>query len=281
MLRPGALAVLSVIALLGPASPAAADDKPKSSASRREAKRLFDRGRIAFRAKRYEEAILRWQESYALSNEPLILWNIANAFEELDQPAEALGYLQEWAPHAKPEEEAELKERIARLEKAVEALPPEPSPSTDPGGGTVDVDVPDAEPQDDGPPTVQVAGWAMVGIGGAAVVTGVVLDVVAAGMRPDSDALCRDIDGDLLCRTAGRDDISNSNTLALAGDVTWIVGGVVAATGLTLALVSMLGDAETPSKDDTDEATRLRVHPVIGAAPAGWWHLGLGLDGAF
>lgn len=280
MLHPRALAALTIAALLTPAAPAGAEEKPKSSATRREAKRLFDRGRIAFRAKRYEEAILRWQESYAISNEPLILWNIANAFEALDQPAEALAYLQEWAPHAKPDEEAELKERIARLEKAVEALPPEPPPTTDPAPATA-VAAPAPKPEAEGPSTMAIAGWTMVGVGGAAVVTGVVLDVVAAGMRPDPDALCRELDGDLLCGTAGRDDISNSNTLALAGDVTWIAGSFIAATGLTLALVSMLGDDASSSEDDADAAHSVDVQPVVGLAPKGWWQLGLGVAGAF
>ena len=270
-----------VVTVLAPVGPAWAQDEstPKSSASRREAKRLFDRGRIAFRAKRYEEAILRWQESYAISNEPLILWNIANAFEALEQPAEALAYLHEWAPHAKDDEKAELEERIARLEQDVESLPPEPAPD-DVEPSTPDVDVPEPE-QDRGTPAMEIAGWTMVGIGGAAVVTGVVLDLVAASARPDADALCRDLDGDLLCEAEARDDITSSNTLAIAGDVTWIAGGVVAATGLALALVSRLGTPESSSDDTSDEARSVNAQPRIGLTPGGGWHLGLGVDGSF
>lgn len=245
-------------------------------ASRQEAKRLFNRGRIAFRAKRYEEAILRWQESYALSNEPLILWNIAKAFEALDQPAEALAYYEEWAPHASDDEKEELEAKITQLEAEVESLPPAP---TDDANATEKPEVPKEKPEKgEASSPLQMAGWTMVGIGGAAIVTGIVLDVVATSSRPARDDFCRELDGDLLCSQDGRDDIHDTNALAIGGDATWIAGSAVAAVGLTMALLTMLTE---PDETKTKDGMSLELHPSAALTPTGTWTFGVGIDGAF
>jgi tetratricopeptide (TPR) repeat protein len=248
-----ALASLFVLApAVGAAQPAPPPPSAVACKDRREARRLFDQGHLAYRRGDYESAILRWQDSFSLCEEPLIFFNIHNAYEKLGQLKDALEYLRKWRENAPRREHQELDDKIDSLERRVReqdaadaarkqeeerrrreeeertrAAQPPPDPGT-PATST------------DGAP-LQIAGWTLVGFGGAAILAGVIMDGVAASTRPDETEGCLEDDGDLLCSDALRDDIESSNTLAIAGDVTWILGAVAAATGAGLLIYAELG----------------------------------------
>jgi hypothetical protein len=113
----------------------------------------------------------------------------------------------------------------------------------------------------------------MVGVGGAAVIAGLVMDGVAASKRPDEAEACTESGDGLLCRDALRDDIESSNTLAIAGDVTWIAGGLIAAGGVVVLLTLAGGDG-----DDADDASARAPRVVPWAGPNGG---GVGVSGRF
>ena len=105
---------------------AAADEKRDA-----EARGLFDAGKAAFEAGRFEAALARWQEAYALSSRASMQYNIGLALDRLRRDAEALEafrvYLQ-WEP--KGERATEVRGRVNALEAAARArqrTAPEPA----------------------------------------------------------------------------------------------------------------------------------------------------------
>lgn len=240
--------ILSGLGLAGllaaPSLAIAAQDEPRPE--RAEASRLFNLGRIAFRAERYEEAILRWQESYALSKEPLILYNIGLAFEKLGDHRRALEHMREWREHAPPEEHDKLDARIETLERRarLDAANDDDEESDEAAQAPAQPAEPDRAGAPAGLPPTTVAGFSLIGIGGAAVIAGVVVDIVAAVERPSEEEACIVSGSEQFCRHELRDDIERANTLAIAGDATWIGGAVIAGVGLALVIATGFGDGE-------------------------------------
>lgn len=274
-----ALAVQGV----GPVVHAKPSQEPASDKQLREAKRIWNQAYLAYQQGEYEEAIVKWLRSYELSGKALIFENIANAYERLGDLDRARDYLGRWRKEAPSKDHAKLDRRLENLDsriKAQAAKPSEPDPKTDPetpaepqpstgttptGTGTPgdSGQAPDIEEEQPGSSNAIIA-WTVTGVGLAAVVAGVVLDVVAATGRPDADEACGEDGGTTLCRAALREDIEASNDLAIAGDITWIAGGVVAVTGIVLLLT--IGTDDT---SDDESATGARVVPLIGPTGAG------------
>ncbi len=283
--RPRIAATLLAVAVVTTGVPSAtfAQKANVSQKDRREAKRLFNQAHLAYRRGDYEEAILKWEQSFELSGEPLIYLSIANAYERLGDAEQALDYLTRWREKAPRREHEELDQRLeslarrvedkradeerrkreedARLAKEQERLEAERKEKLE-----------ELREQEEGSATDvwMITGWSMVGVGGAAVIAGLVMDGVAASKRPSEDEACTESGNGLLCRDALRDDIESSNTLAIAGDVTWIVGGIVAAGGVVV-LLTLAGDDTA-----TETAHTPQVVPWVG--PGGG---GVGVSGRF
>ncbi|MEO7590520.1 MAG: hypothetical protein ABI134_04865, partial [Byssovorax sp.] len=81
-----------------------------------------------------------------------------------------------------------------------------------------------------------VPGVVLLGVGGAAVAVGVTLDIIAGIRRPAADTACQTVSGAQICKASSRDAIASSNTLALAGDILWIVGAAAAVGGAALII---------------------------------------------
>jgi hypothetical protein len=278
-LQPVAFVLAMGIASVGMPTKAHAQKANITQKERRDAKRLFNKAHLAYRRGDYEEAILKWEQSFELSGEPLIYLSIANAYERLGDAAQALDYLQRWRKSAPRREREELDSRIealearvgeekhtederkreedARLAEEKERLRQERlaelKKKENEGGGGLDI--------------WTIAGWSMVGTGAAAVIAGVTLDGVAASKRPSKEEACLESDSGLLCRDALRDDIESSNTLALAGDVTWIVGSVLAAGGVVV-LFTLAGD-DSGGESSGSDSTSARLVPWAGPTGGG------------
>jgi tetratricopeptide (TPR) repeat protein len=230
-------------------SPVMAQKKNMSRADRREAKRLFNQAHLAYRRGDYEEAILKWEQSYELSGEPLIFLSIANAYERLGEAEEALDYLKRWREKAPRREHEELDDRIASLERRVEEKKAEEEERKREEEQRIAEEKARQErerkaklarlreqEEEDSSDVWTILGWSLVGTGGAAVIAGVIMDGVAASQRPSEEEACLQTDGGLFCRDSLRDDIESSNRLAIAGDATWIIGSLVAASGVVVLL---------------------------------------------
>jgi tetratricopeptide (TPR) repeat protein len=87
-----------------------------------EARTLFEAGRMAFADGRFGDALHSFQRSFALSDRPVLLFNIGTSFDRLQQKAEAIeafeSYL-ERIPDA--HNRGEVESRIASLRESVAA----------------------------------------------------------------------------------------------------------------------------------------------------------------
>ncbi|MBW2458714.1 MAG: tetratricopeptide repeat protein [Deltaproteobacteria bacterium] len=265
-----------------------------SPKQRREAKRLFNQAHLAYRRGDYEEAILKWEQSYELSKEPLIFESIANAYERLGDPRRALEHLQKWREKAPRREHKSLDSRIENLQSRITRLEEEER-ATEQEEEARRQEEADRLAQDHeerrqneqedtsaagGPSTMEILGYSLIGVGGAAVIAGVVMDIVAGTTRPSEDEACTEQGGSLLCRDALRDDIETSNQLAIAGDITWIAGAAMAAGGV-IVLFTLVEPGDAGDGTDDDESTdpsELDARLLPFAGPAGG---GLVLTGQF
>ncbi len=136
----GALIVAATAAAAQPAAPTAAD--------RAAAKEAFARGTRHFNVAEYDEAIAEFKASYKLVPAPLLLYNIAQAYRQHGDCAEAArfyrSYLRE-APAAK--DRARVEQRVVEMDACVAAKPPTdggtarpPTDPTPPGGGATPTD---------------------------------------------------------------------------------------------------------------------------------------------
>jgi tetratricopeptide (TPR) repeat protein len=141
-------ATLPVVSLTPATSQAAEPSRPEQ---------LYDDGRKAYRLGRFKEAVDKWEEAYALSDQPLLLYNISLAYKGLYTITDDIADLRkakavlenfitlaaadpDLDPDDAPERLAELDEMIAEAQEGksvvpdVGELPPPPRPlGEDPG----------------------------------------------------------------------------------------------------------------------------------------------------
>ena len=263
------------LAITVPPQIAEAQQPKMTKKERREAKKLFNKAHLAYRRGDYEEAIVKWEQSYELSKEALIFLSIANAYERLGDTARAIEYLKRWRAEAPRREHKELDGRIVNLEdklreeqelESAAAKENEAELAAEKERLRSEMEAKQQRDRDqatDSDNTMwQIIGWTGVGVGAAGIIAGVIMDGVAAGMRPAEEEACTDSGGQLLCRDAQRSDIESSNTLAIAGDITWIAGTAIAGGGVVVLL--LLGYADNP--DDKSDA---RIVPHVGPEGGG------------
>jgi tetratricopeptide (TPR) repeat protein len=82
-----------------------------------EAKMLFKNGKMLFDEGRYSNAIKSWERSYEISKKPILLYNIAIAYEEMGDLEKAIEYIYEYRSYAEMDQQDFLKEKITELEE--------------------------------------------------------------------------------------------------------------------------------------------------------------------
>lgn len=188
-----------------------------------EARLLFQAGRVAFDAGRYDDALARFRRAHELSGRDIMLYNVGQAADRLGRHREALdafeGYLANVADAPRREE---VEARVAELRATrTPAEPPAPPSAIDPAPSS-------------GRP---LAAWALVAGGGVMAVLGTVLlrlGVSAAsdirGLEPGDDRFWAfDVDAD--AEKAERQSVIGQILLpagvllAGAGVAWWVLGG--------------------------------------------------------
>jgi hypothetical protein len=154
-----------------------------------QATRAYDLGK-------YQEAVDEYQKVYEIDGDPVMLYNIAQAYRLNDQPQESIHFYRRYlqrSPEARNKEDVERK--IVAMEKLIEerrkaaalVAPPPPKPEAKPVAVPEPVPPPPvvtpvvvAPPPPPPPPsstTRRVVGWSMVGVGvasiGVAIVEGI------------------------------------------------------------------------------------------------------------
>jgi tetratricopeptide (TPR) repeat protein len=198
-----------------------------------EARALFEAGRTAYTAGRYEDALQHFQGAYRLSQRPALLFNIASSAERVrndELAVESYRRYLELLPNA--ENRALVERRIEFLEGHGDGVGGEE------GGGD---GAPAASGGGGGP---SVVGIALTAVGGALIIGGAIsggialADAGTLSSRCDADGVCPD-------DPSVREAASRREAAAIASDVLLFGGLAVAAVGVVLMLV--LGDAPAES----------------------------------
>jgi hypothetical protein len=119
------------LALFAPA-PARADAPPPTPEQIEAAKKAFAEGKKLHSEAKYPEAVEKFKESYRLSRNPLLLYNIGFTLDEAKEADMALYYYRKFLKEAPPEAEqrAPATERVKVLEQQFAPTPAAPEPVT-------------------------------------------------------------------------------------------------------------------------------------------------------
>lgn len=213
-----------------------------------------------FGAKDYDAAVRLFEEAHKLDPVPNYLFNIGRVYEEKGDIRAAVDYYQRFVKEPGVELAARelalsrLKVLKAILAETEEKKPDEDAPKPEePPPTKVEPSPAKAEPPPDNTRKMRLAGFALLGVGGAAMATGGVLGGLALSKE---NQLAENHD------YAMRVDLAKSGTsLALGTDVLLGLGGALLLTGVILVGVSV-------AKKRRADVARV-------------WPAGLGLAGRF
>ena len=254
-------------------TPPASDDK---AANLKRAEELFFNGKRLYTEGSYEAAILAFQESYELSKEPQLLYNIGNTYERLGDFANARRYLDQYRAFAPENERDVLSRRISALDQrqrekeqkereaaaaAANNGPKPEGPQTTPNDQKP-ITQPDKPPEKKdriyGPAAIGLTAGVAVGLG-----LGIGFGVKASGEKKQAlDGCASTDDGTLLCSDASQAALDKRKTSALIADVGFAVAGAAA-----IALVAVIV-AKSMKKQKTETA-RAQVVPYANPRGAG------------
>jgi tetratricopeptide (TPR) repeat protein len=238
--RAGGACFVLFFLILSPAAGREQADSPAEAATGRQAREkaleLFSQSEEAYQDGRFDEAARLLEQAHALHQEPVLLYNLARAYEGMGELEKAViaykGYI-EGSPEARDrgaierrletlEKQILEQERLDREKQQLEAerqrqqTEPEPAAERASGSG--------------------IWPWMTAGAGVALVGAGAVLGVLSQSKRDDADA-------DPVHASA-RDTFREAETFATAANVLFIAGGLLAAGGATWILIDTSGKPE-------------------------------------
>lgn len=141
-----------------------------------------------------------------------------------------------------------------------------PPTETQPAPAGQQPGAPPAEEPKKGSP-LKLVGFIAAGVGGAALVGGVVTGLMAKSKDKKATDQCVD----KVCPTSAEKDFDSASSLATVTNVLFIGGGVLAAAGVSLIIVGGKSSAENPKPASEP---RLRLTPVAGSDGVGLFATG-------
>ena len=253
-----------------------AAQKEGEDTSSKDPAELYRLGEIEFEKENYVEALQNFRESYDLSGEVDLLYNIAICNEKLGDNQKAIAFYElylEEKPQAEDAEEIrakldQLKQSPAEQPKDESAedkatLPTEPSPS--------DSELTEAESADmledlDQEEEHKVFGpGILIGVGGLVLVSGTITAIAANKKYRDTEkSLCGQT------QTCSSSQLDGIKAASIAADVQFAVGGSLVAAGFIWWMVQR--------KKKGEKRVSLTVAPsLLGEAKSG----GLSVQGRF
>ncbi len=215
----------------------AAPDAPEVTA---DAEALSEQAVEAFTAKRYDESIELFEQAYALNANPNYLFNIGRVYEEKGDLEQAVAHYQRFVsqPAVNLESREAATARLKVLRDALAQLKEEEQEQAQdrPVDSTSVAEPVPAEPEDAPEPSdrkrgQRIAGYTLLGVGGAGLIVGGILGGLAQSKAGDADS-AEFVDDALRMRDDARRQ-------ARAADAMFISGGVLAAAGLVLVLTTL------------------------------------------
>lgn len=246
-------AAISVPALAQPASSAKSEPYPAACTSvapgeSERAHKLYEAGKSYYDDGTYDAAIAQFREAYkkdCSKHELLVI--ISRAYELKGDKAAAITALETFLERMPSSPDAaQHRTRIENLRKQLAAQPPPPTASAPPPPPTTTAPPPAEVQQHTVPP------WIVVGLGGAAVVVGVVLFATAPKL-PDgcvaATQKCTRNPGESTADFADRQNRAGaSQDQPLYGAITLAGGGVLIGGGLLWHFLEPTGPAEKSGK---------------------------------
>lgn len=229
---PTLVALLAAVLLVGVSGSAAAQDMASPVAQ--EARRAFEEGRDHHNDRRYLLAAEAFERAYdlmhqaGLPNAAIILFNLGTSLDEIPgRERDARDAYARYLEEARPTDEAST-ERIALVQDRIRELDLRISAAAA------------GAPQPTSEGAISPVGPIVLGAGGAALIASA---IVAGVLAADNDAFLAMCD-EGVCPSSARASAEAVRDLAIATDVLWITGAVVAATGLVLTLLLREGGGE-------------------------------------
>jgi tetratricopeptide (TPR) repeat protein len=249
-----------------PAEPDAAGDAEGTSPETADS--LSAEAVTRFQAKDFEGAVEYFNRAYSLDGNPNYLFNIGRVYEEAAELTKAIEYYERFIkePGVDLDSRGIALDRLKLLRAIVaETAPkePEPAPAVEPEPAPAPAVIepepePEPEPKSKKGRGLRIAGYTLLGIGGAALIGGGAFGGIALSQSGKLDM------------TDGYDDrqelIRVGQTNATVADALLISGGVLATTGLVLVLASLRG--RKAAKADV-QARRRSFAPVLGRDTVG------------
>lgn len=220
-----------------------------------QATRAYDLGK-------YQEAVDEYQKVYEIDGDPVMLYNIAQAYRLNDQPQESIHFYRRYlqrSPEARNKEDVERK--ITAMEKLIEerrkaaALVAPPPPKTDvkpvavpepvtppPVAPPVVVAPPPLPPPPPPSTTRRVLGWSMVGVGVASVTVAIVEGIKAKNRGDELTQMQGMVWSDTQANIQ-----SEGKTANIVAIVCGIAGTAVAVGG---AIVLITNGSSSPANDN-------------------------------
>ena len=169
---------------------------------------------------RYEDALAAWTEAYALSQRPLILFNMANAYERNGQLEKAVAVLNRYRAYAQPDEQEVILRRIKNMEQRLAQAQPQPIEQSRVSTPTAPF------------PTLEVM---LMGSGAVTLVSGVLL---ASGAKNQGNQAAQYCGGPgMPCTQGAVEFLGKEKRYAMGADVCFVVGGLTTVAGLGLLLL--------------------------------------------
>jgi tetratricopeptide (TPR) repeat protein len=159
------------------------------SADLQGARQHTQRGMALFDLQRYDDAIKEYEAAYELRNDPMLLFDIAQAYRKANRPAQAIHYYRTYlARDPNAENRQRVEERIHELEEQLKREPREPPPAlatvTTPPPATLTT-APTAAHQTSRPMRPRLVGGIVTGVAGVGLVVGGVVLAVLSGQAAD------------------------------------------------------------------------------------------------
>jgi hypothetical protein len=248
-----------------------------------QATRAYDLGK-------YQEAVDEYQKVYEIDGDPVMLYNIAQAYRLNDQPQESIHFYRRYlqrSPEARNKEDVERK--ITAMEKLIEerrkaaalVAPPPPKPEAKPVAvpepvlpppvvTTPVVVAPPPPPPPQRSTTRLVVGWSMVGVGAASIAVAIIEGVRA---KNRGDTLTQEGDNPAKPTVWGSAQESLQSEGQTANIVAIVCGIAGTAVGVAGAIVLITnGGSSAPANDNgTPPATTTNVSfaPWVGPGLVG------------
>lgn len=279
-------AILLATVLL--AVPVGAIAQPAKSPEER-AGELVDEANRHYNVAEYKEAIAAYKEAYKLIPEPLLLWNLAQAYRLAGDCTNALTFYKNYVREAPGGQfRAMADQRIPEMEACAKKAPPPTGTTDTPPAGSTDTPTDAGDPRLNdplgdgrtpgemgpaGPPenggnvapppssggSLRIAGYALTGAGALGLVAGGYFSLKARSLAGDAERACAtECTGAELMDFDRQGDAADRNAT-----IAYIAGGVMLAAGVATIVI-------TRPSGERRASVALVPTPGGATASAGW-----------